>query len=169
MPHKMEFVELQGKARWVNTRVPDQFGKWGLILYPNAESLDLIKRMQEGWYEGVEGIKNVLKKDEDGYHMRFTRPQSKQMRGKVVGFSPPELLKSDGETPLRETLVGNGSDVTVKLELYFFNTPSKREGSACRVMSIRVDSLIPFEAQRDFTDDQKKLVAGMNEVPPPQF
>lgn len=151
-----EFVYLQGKAKWARLTVPDQYGHWSIVLYPNAESKakiqDLISR----------GLKNNLKKDEDGEYMTFRRPTSKDIRGKVVGFAPPEVIQGDGVTPLREALVGNGSDVTVKVEVYGFK---RFPGVAARLQAVRVDTLVPYSGDRDFTDDQKDLVKGLPEQP----
>lgn len=170
MPHKTVYVDLQGKCKWLNVKIPDQFGKWGLLLFPDPASIDTIKKMQAGWFEGVEGIKNMLKdSEEDGVSIRLSRPSSKERKGKLVGFNPPELLQADGNTPLRDTMVGNGSDVTCKCELYFFMTPLKKQSSAIRLMSVRIDNLIPFVSDRDFTEEQKKLTEGMDKVPRPQW
>lgn len=166
---KTVYIDLQGKGNWVNVQRPDEYGKWGCVLYPNEESLTKIKKLKSGWVEGVEGIKNELKMDDDGYFIRLSRPQKKETRTKIITFNPPHLFKEDGETPLINTLVGNGSDITCNIECYFFNTPQKKLGSAIRLQSIRVDSLIAYEGKRDLDEQGQIQMKALAEVPPPNF
>lgn len=166
---KTIYLDLKGKARWVNVGHPDEFGKWGCVLWLTTESVETFNKLKSGYYEDVEGIKNELKKDEDGYFCRLSRPQKKETRNKTINFGPPLLLKADGESPYINTLVGNGSDVTCGMEVYFFKTPSKKIGSAMRLQSIRVDNLIPYEGSRDMTDKEAKLARSVQEAAPPTF
>lgn len=152
-----EYVFIQGKLSWVKVTVPDEWGKWKVCVHPNEESLNKIRDLQ------AEGIKNVLKKDEDGYYTNFSRPTQKMMKGKVVGLAPPEVLQADGKTPLTGVLIGNGSDGVVKLEVYSHGTPGGGKAKAARLLSIKVDNLIPFELKRDFTAGQQESVAGLAE------
>lgn len=160
MAGKTDIVYLSGKAKWVRTQTPDKYGKYGLVLYPDEPSLLKIHKMKE------EGIKNVLKKDDDGYNMTFSRPQNITVRGSVKGLTPPEVLGKDN-LPLRE-LVGNGSDVTIKLEYYGGPTPIGGKYKAARLLAVKVDNLVPFN-QGSYTDEQKELVKGLDEQPEPMF
>lgn len=164
--HATIYLSLAGKAKWVNVTKLDDYGKWGLILYPDKDSLEKINKLKTGWYEDVEGIKNEIKKDDDGYNVRITRSQQKITRTKTINFTAPLLLKADGETPLQNTLVGNGSDVTCQVEVYFYKPPMKnKQGCAWRLQSIRVDNLIPYEGKRDMTDQDQKLIKTIANVP----
>lgn len=158
-----EYRYFQGKCKWARLQgPPDKYGHWSIVLYPNPTSLDEINALKEG----PEGIKNVLGKDEDGYFITFRRPQQKTFKGKVQGFAAPEVIKADN-TPLKESLIGNGSDVTVKVEVYTYNVPASngKKAKATRLMSVRVDNLIPYIINRDFTVDQEKQVRGLDEQP----
>lgn len=157
-----EYKYVQGKAKWAKLQQPDEWGKWKIVLYPNPESLEMIRDLQ------AQGIKNVIKKDEDGYYTTFSRPTSIQAKGKVVGLAPPEVLEADGKTVFKN-LIGNGSDVTLKLEVYQHGTPGGGKAKAARLMSIRVDNLVPFEMKRDFDDNQKELVDGLDKQPAQLF
>lgn len=163
------YLDLSGKGNYVNVTRVDDYGKWGCMLYPNPESIDKIKKMKEGWFEGVEGIKNELKLDENGEYMRFGRKQKHETRTKTMVFPPPLLLDKDGKTPLQNTLVGNGSDITITIELYFFKKPNKGLGSATRLQAIRVDNLIPYEGARDMSQSDLNAVGGMEKAPVPQW
>lgn len=162
-----QFLFFKGKCKWAHTNKPDKYDKWSVVLYPIPEDLERIKKLKES-VPGKTGILNVIGKDEDGEYVKFARPQNKMMRGKVVAFTPPQVLKPDG-MPLTESLIGNGSDVTVKIEVYVYNTPTKSKGSACRLETIRVDNLVPFLPQRDFNPDDAAQVRGMEEQPAPLF
>lgn len=160
---KPEIVYLKGKAKWAHRLFqPDlEFNKWSTVLYPDKESLEKIRDLQ------AEGVKNVLKKDDDGYYTTFSRPTQKLMKGKVVAFTPPVVTDKDGQ-PFTDP-IGNGSDITIKLEVYQHGTPGGGKAKAARLMAVRVDNHVPFEQERDFTDEQMGLVSGLNEQPAPQF
>jgi hypothetical protein len=152
-----EYVFIKGKLSWAKTQVPDEWGKWKVTVHPDAESLEKIRDLQG------QGIKNVLKKNDEGYYTTFSRPVSKMIKGKVVGLAPPEVLEADGKTPLKNALIGNGSDGIIKLEVYTHGTPGGGKAKAARLMSICVKNLIPFEMNRDFSEGQKEAVKGLEE------
>jgi hypothetical protein len=138
-----ENVYVKGTAKWCIMHAPDSWGYYKMTLYPDSPSLERIRELQSA------GLKNVLKKDEDGYNVTFRRPQNKMMRGKLVAFTPPEVLGPDGKTPL-SALVGNGSEVTVKLEVYPHSTPGGGKAVAARLAAVKVDNLVPYDqGQKD--------------------
>jgi hypothetical protein len=165
----VEYIYLQGKAKWFKHQQPNKFGNWSHDVYLNEASLAKVKELQETKGK-TDGIKNALKEDDDGQFISLSRPQSKTIRGKVVGFAPPEVLGKDG-LPLHDMLVGNGSDITTKVEYYTYRKPyGDGRGSAIRWASTRVDNLVPFKTQRDFDPDQANLVGGLNDAPgQPEF
>jgi hypothetical protein len=163
---------LSGKCRYFRYRQPDKFGKWGLDLYPDAPSLEKIRKLME------EGIKNHLKKDDDGYYMHFGRPTEIKLRtGQTKGVPPITVLDgsktgSDGRPmPLHhDIMVGNGSDVIVKLNIYGGDAPSGfGTYTACRVESVLVTNLIPYSGVREFDADQAKSVDGLLDQVEPLF
>jgi hypothetical protein len=159
-----DYIFFQGKAKWVKSAQPNKFGNWSHDIYFNDESLEKFKKLQQDT-DLVEGIKNTLKKDEDGFYASISRPTSKLMKGKVVGFAPPIILDQTGQ-PLVDVLIGNGSDITTKIEYYVYKKPiGTRKGSAIRWFATKVDNLIPFVSQRDFDDGQEKQVRGLAEQP----
>jgi hypothetical protein len=154
-----EELYLKGKAKWANRLyVPDiEYKKWGLVLYPDHASLEIIRDLQ------AQGVKNVLKKDDDGYYISLGRPTEKVIRGKVIPFSPPVVLDADGNATT--VSIGNGSDVTVKMEVYSHGTPTGGKAKAMRLQSVRIDNLVPY-AQDSFTPEEQELTAGLAEQPP---
>lgn len=175
MAYGKDYVFLKGKVKWFRAMTPDPWGNWKTDFYPVPESLELIRELQTA-KSGVNGIKNTLKKDEDGYYITFRRPQQKMMKGKVVGFTPPQVLdgskqNEDGSNPplAEASLVGNGSDATIKLEIYVHGTPGGGKAKAARWDSARIDNLIPYEVKRDFTELEKKQIEGLASQPAPLF
>jgi hypothetical protein len=138
-------VAFYGKGKWVRVTVPDpQFKKYSLRLYPTPESLEKFKALKK------EGVKNFLKRDEDGDYFNISRPSEKIIKGVLRAFEPPLVLMADGQTPMRNVNIGNGSDLTVTCKVYSHRTPTGGTAKAMRLESIRVDNLVPFEARKDF-------------------
>lgn len=166
----VEFIKLQGKSRYSRLIHPDEMSNaWQITLYPTPESLEIIRSLQ------AEGIKNKMRKDDDGYHMRFSRPTSKKYRDKsglerTFGLEPPEVVIRDetdplGYKPFRD-FIGDGSDVTLKLEVYGHRTPSGGTAKAARLLGVMVDTLVPYTSQEVMSEQQQKAVAGLPDVPP---
>lgn len=159
-------VYIQGKAKWAKLVTPDtKYNCWSVVVYPNDESYKLLLDLKADKGD-TSGILNPIKKDDDGYNITLKRPIQKLMAGKVTSFSPPIVVEADGENPLRNALVGNGSDITCKVQVYNYNKPQGGKGTAIRLESVRVDNLVPFEIKRDFDKDQQRQVAGVAEAPP---
>lgn len=166
---------LQGKAKWCKLTTPDTaFGdsKWKLTLYPNAASYEKILKLKE-----APAIMNVIQKDEDGYYINISRKTSIVISGKVQGMDPPVLLDGSRKTddgqymPLPSgILIGNGSDVTVKIEIYTWPKKGMKSGGrAIRLKSVLVNTLIPFEIKKDFSDGDKEAIQGLDEQPEQLF
>lgn len=156
MTKSTEYVFIKGKLSWVKCEKPNEWGKWTCVIHPDNEGLEKIRELQG------EGVKNVLKKDDDGYFTTFNRPTQKMMKGKVVGLAPPEILDKDGK-PMHGVGIGNGSDGVVKLEVYSHGTPGGGKAKAARLMAIKVINLIEYKVDRDFDAGQKETVAGLEE------
>src|ERR1700685_2141305 len=109
-------VIVNGKSRWTFTRKLDQNGEWSMNLYPDPAGLEIINQLIK------DGIKNQLKKDDDGYYIRFRRhPQKQGKDGRVIQFDPPETLNAEGT--ICTDIIGDGSDVSVRLEVYGGKNP----------------------------------------------
>lgn len=166
MTKPTKYIALQGKGKWSKLDVPDtKFnpeGVWKQTLYPNAQSLNILHELKK------EGIRNVIKKDEDGEYATFSRPAQKTIKGRIKAFAPPEIMDKDGNPLPRNTRIGNGSDLTVNIELYHFLTPQKTEGCAARLASVRIDNLVAF-TKDDYNPEQLKQVKGLAEHPPQLF
>lgn len=155
-----EDVYLQGKVSWVKYITPDpMYNKWSVTLHPTPEALEKIRDLQ------AKGVKNVLKKDEDGdYYVAFSRPTERKIKGRSIGMTAPVVLNSDG-VPLEGIPIGNGSTGTVKLEVYPHPTPTGGKAHAARWAGLKIDDLVPFNKETDYPDAVKSDAEGLNEQP----
>ena len=159
---KTEHIYIQGKVSWFRPKVPNKWNKWSVQIHPNDKGLDLIRELQ------AEGCKNQLKKDNDGYYTSFSRPVTKETStGKILSFTPVEVFDNQGN--LFDGNVGNGSDATLKLEVYSHGTPGGGKAKAVRWVSARIDNLVPFEHTRDLNEFEKEAAEGLKEQPEQLF
>lgn len=136
-----EFVSLDGALKWVkvdpaNPEAPfgdEKAGKWSVVIYPQPEALEMIRDLQ------AQGLKNVVKKDEDGYNVKFSRPTGRYNKDGVLtkNFDPPKIT---GAMPKE---IGNGSLGSIKLEVYEHGTPTGRKAKAARLLEVNVTRLTP--------------------------
>lgn len=148
---------FKGKGKWVFTNRLDKYGFWSLQLYLDDESKNKIIDLQ------TKGLKNTLKKDEDGYYVKFKREPVKKVKDKATGgereikFSQPLVFDIDGKV-LTDTIIGDGSDITVKCQVYPFGGGSTgyAKGVAARLEAVRVDNLVPYTKDNLIGDDSRQ-------------
>lgn len=160
-------VSLQGKVKWFRPDKVNPWNKFEHVLYLTDKSLETFRELQTST-DRIGGVKNALKKDDDGYHVRIARPSSREVKGKVVGMSPPMVFDKDGTTPLKGVFVGNGSDVTTVVEVYQYGVPGSdgKKGRAMRWEATRVDNLIPYtEPGAELLADELKQSQDTNATP----
>jgi hypothetical protein len=159
MARNTDYVYIRGKLKWVRTTAVNPWGKYTCTVYPlPGEDLEKVRELQS------EGVKNLLKKDDDGYYITYSRPSEKtDKNGRKFGLAPVEIMLKDGSK--FDGNVGNGSDGTVKLEVYQHSTPSGGKAKAARLLAIRVDELVPYEPNRDMQKDQEMATRGLQFAP----
>lgn len=142
-----ELIDFKGKVKWVTVVDPNKFGKWSLQMYPDTESLERIRELQ------AQGIKNVMKKDEEGYFMQISRPLSVEFsKGVATPLTPPKVRDKD-KKPIDGRSVGDGSDCTVTCEKYGYTVPqSKQRGIAIRLYGLTVLDLVPKDVPEPTPD-----------------
>lgn len=162
---KREQHFVKGKASWFRLRQTNKWDKWSVTLHPVKDDLEKIREWQ------AEGVKNTIKKDDDGYFVTFTRPVKKETKtGKVLVFRPPYVLLWNEETKQKEPYegnVGNGSDVELELELYEHPTPNGGKAKAIRLVGATIHNLVPFDGSSDFSKDEYTVVAKAVDQPEP--
>lgn len=154
---------FKGKIHWCRHLTPNEWGKWSHVLYLDEESLAKFRKLQ------TEGVKNVLKKDDDGYSITLSRPTQVMFNNKIQGLQPPQMMLPDGSPLPATTRVGNGSDVTTKMHVYSHRVPGGGQAKAMRWEATRIDNLVPFDKEKDFPPEQAKQRSGLQEQPEPIF
>lgn len=159
-----EEVMLKGKFKYMKHLAPDPMypTKWSTLLYPDEESLNKIKELKK------EGIANHLKLDDDGYYMNFSRPIERNWNGKKEAMVAPKVIDKDGAPVL--VRVGNNSDGVISLEVYQHKTD--RPGvfkKAARWRGARIDNLIPYDPDPDYSDEEKAELKTLREEPEQLF
>lgn len=144
-----EVIFLNGKVSWVRHITPNKFDKWSCQFYPDAESLERLRELQ------AEGIKNVIKKDDDGYNLQLSRPTFVEFRkGVKQGVTPPVITDMEGK-PMEGISIGNGTDATVVCEVYSHRVPnSEKRAKAIRWMGLKIQNLVPFNPNSDYSNPE---------------
>ena len=131
-------VYLSGKGFWLHRLFEqDEFKGnrfWSMRLYPDPKSLTTFKSLE---------LNNHVKKDDEGTYITLRRPVDKKWAvkpGESKEFDPPKVRDKDGENWNDRGLIGNGSHVTVKLEVY--STP---KGNGSRIDEVRIDEWVKYE------------------------
>lgn len=139
------YVNVSGKLSWCKPNALNKFGKWSVTVHPDIKGQQTIDDLKS------KGLKNHVKMDDDGKYVSFSRDPSKLIKGQLRTFQPPPVYGPDGKTELTVS-VGNGSDGTVRLEVYPFQSPTGGNGIAARWDSAMITNLIPYEGSKDFGD-----------------
>lgn len=134
---------LEGTFEWIKTgpNFDEYEGKrsWSAVIRPTKESLEIVRDMQ------AEGIKNVVKKDDKGYYVKFSKPlEKKNKEGKVVKTFTTPIIKDAEGTDLTNTLVGNGSAGVMKVDLYEHPVKGGKTSHAARFEGVKITTLVPY-------------------------
>ena len=143
-------MTLKGKLMWCRLVDLNRYGKWSLDLYPDNASLEKLRELQ------ADGVKNVIKKDDDGYHVQISRPaQVEFQKGVVQSVTPPHIRDKDKQPLPANVLIGNGSDGEVAIEVYTHRVPnSEKRAKAMRLYGVEVHNLIPFETTEEKSPEE---------------
>lgn len=126
------YYYLSGKAKWAKLFKPDEkYKNWQIQVYLDDASM---KTYDES------GMTMQKKRDDDGTFVTFRRPEAKVIKDELVKFDPPSVLDTDGNK--LDQLVGNGSDVTVKVIVY-----DTMKGKGHRLEAVKVNKLVPYVKQ----------------------
>lgn len=135
----MSELYFTGKARWAKLYVPDEkYGpKYSIELQLDPENLAKYK---------AAGCMGNPSKDGEGYYT-FRRTKTMLTRkGQVKEFGPPKVLDKEGQPTTIS--IGNGSDVTIKVETY----PTEK-GVGTRLVSVRIDNLVEYNSGQSGSND----------------
>lgn len=152
---KEEEVFLKGKIKWCKHIRPDTtYNKWSVVMYISGPELDKAREWQ------AMGIKNTIKKDDDGWFITLSRKTSITVKGREVGLEPPRVVDKDGK-PIDQA-IGNGSDGVAKCILW---SSKNYPGRNIRWEALRVDNLVSFNPETDYPDAGEGLKTLQKEEP----
>ena len=124
------FHYLSGKVFWAKVRKPDEkYGNYTLNLVLDEPSTQVFK---------ASGMTMQRKEAEYGTYVTFRRPHQKAIRDEMVTFGPPLLINKD-DTEF-EGLIGNGSEVTIKVSVY-----DTKQGKGHRLEAVKVNQLVVYQ------------------------
>lgn len=147
-----EYVYLSGKGRWVKLFTPSQWNKYSLELNPDNPSLSIILDLKK------RGIRNTIKKDDEGYWISLSRPSEISVKGQKRAMEPPAVTdNSDPPNPWnKDKAIGNGSDIVCKVHVREYTVPlTGNKGLALRLEAVKVVTLAPYE--RDSWPNPKQI------------
>lgn len=161
-------MDFEGKIAYAQVYEPDNaFGasNWKLNLFPKDEAE--WNRIKESGIQKKIQENNDPNKGPTGKYIQFTRPAFKVIKGKMINFSGPIVMTEEGvvvdyvstETEKRiysfdaddkskvvrrgkPILIGNGSDVRVRVAVY-----DTQKGKGQRLESVTVLNLIEYVRQ----------------------
>lgn len=133
-----ERVELiSDNLSWIKTDIPEEYnGKqsWSVTAHLNPDGVNKVMELK------AEGVKNVLKKDDKGWYVKFSRPVvQKNKEGKVTKqFNPPVVSGPDGT--IVNGMVANGATGTVVLDVYQHPVQGGGKAKAARLEGIKLNT-----------------------------
>lgn len=123
----MANIYLSGIAKWAKLQKPDEkFDFYGLDLYLDDASIEKFDKS---------GLQLTKKTNEDGIFITLKRKPAALIKGELVKFGAPQVLTADNAA--FAGIVGNGSEVTCKVNVY-----DTAKGKGHRLEAVRVDNLI---------------------------
>jgi len=131
---------FKGTTKWCKVRKPDEmYNNYQVPLYMTKESWDEFKDS---------GVQTRIKTDADGEYTVFKRSHERRVpwEENIVIQGPPEvfILKDGKAVPFPDGLIGNGSKVTVRVEVY-----DTKRGKGHRLISVLIDDLVEYNPPKD--------------------
>lgn len=143
---KSKVIYISGKGKWMHRLFgADEFRgnrTWNMSLYPDFKGWDTFKQY---------GLQQKKKEDEDGKFITVKRSVLKPWSvksGESPEFDPPTISDSDGDDWGDRGVIGNGSAVTTKLEVY-----ETKNGPGVRLLGVRVDDWVKYEPVEETTSE----------------
>lgn len=131
MASKMHF--FTGKAYWAKLEEPDKkYNYWGLNLVMDDASKKEFKD------SGLQ-METRIDKKEGFEFVTFRRPVRKLIKDDLVDFEKPVIVDKDNKVLTARPLIGNGSEVTVKVLVY-----DSIKGKGHRLEGVRINKLTEY-------------------------
>lgn len=124
-------IYVTGPCKWARVYKPDEkYGNYSIEVYPDKASMVALAES---------GIQVSPKEDEEGIYYKFRRDDKKLINNELVEFGPPKVV--DKDLTAFDKLIGNTSNVTLKISVY----DTKTKGKGHRLEMIRVNNLVEYE------------------------
>lgn len=130
-----KYVFFLGKCQWAKLDKPDdKYGYYGIDLFLDEENKKKFK---------ASGLTLKIHKDADGEeYVRFRREPDKLLED--MPEKPKKLIYTDGKYDDFDQLIGNGSLVEVKVQVY-----DSQKGKGHRLEAVAVHDLVPYGNAED--------------------
>lgn len=129
---------FSGKCKWAKVFKPDErYNKFSIDVALTGKQLEEFNKL---------GLRGKPKIDEEGNHwVTFRRDPASQVykSGERVPAGPPSVSDPDGNS--FSGIIGNGSDVTVKIQVYSWENKQYGKGMGSRLEAVRVDNLVEYK------------------------
>lgn len=134
----MSVMYLQGKSYWARVHKPDEkYNKFTLDFYPDAASWKAYK---------AAGLQLKERESEHGTYVKLGVPATRLTKKGDVIKAQVAVLDEDNQ-PMTKN-IGNGSEVTVKVEV--FDTD---KGPGHRLLAVRADKLVEYTDKNEVSKD----------------
>lgn len=128
----MSNIYLKGKVKFIHAGELNKYNKWSVTLYLDKDGIEKIRELQ------AEGLRNVIKRDDDGDYISFHRDPSNPR-----AHTPPKCIDAEGK-PIDGSTIGWNSDVEVSLDVYKSGPKSQYKYVAIRWEGVKVHNLVPY-------------------------
>jgi len=142
----VQYFFFDGEAQWAQLKSPNKFGNYSINLIVDGATRKAVK---------ATGAKlNIKETEDDRFFYTFRRKATLRKRdGSIVELYPPAVTLADG-TPY-DGLVGNGSKVTVKVEVYEYQGGKDDQGNTwdagkgTRLVGVRINELVEYKKEEN--------------------
>jgi len=120
-----------GTVNWAKVyenQIDPKYKRWSVDFYPDKDTWPSVEESE---------VQCAVRESESGKFIKLGRRQSMLIKGEAVTFGPPAVFDDQGE-PVT-ALIGNGSHVTVKVDVY-----DSAKGKGHRLQAVRVNKLVEY-------------------------
>ena len=153
-------MKCKGKAFWSYLNVLDTKYKpcwWTTLVISREEAAKLIELGLKKQVRKIDSLKDPEKAEYGEYEIKFVQYEEK--RGKIKGNNQkPDVVDADNE-PF-EDILGNGSTVIVKFDVFKWNN-NFGSGVGANLLGVKVIELVPYEPispSADSTEEEITIV-----------
>ena len=158
-------AKCKGKAMWSYLRVLDTKYNpcWRIsVIMDETEAKKMVELGLKSKIKRTDPITNPEEAELGPYKIKFQRYEDKRGKNKGKKNTAPEYINSDNE-PL-EDMLGNGSDVIVKFDMYNWNN-NFGSGVGVDLQGVKVINMIPYvqEEKPTVSEEAPSLPTGQED------